>query len=54
MFEVPVSLRGRKVEVRFDPFTYERMELYVEEKKVGDATPLGQGSELTNLQTGEL
>ncbi len=40
MFEVPVSLRGRKVEVRFDPFTYERMELYVEEKKVGDATPL--------------
>jgi transposase InsO family protein len=40
MFEVPVSLRGRKVDVHFDPFTYERMELYVEEKKVGDATPL--------------
>jgi len=40
MFEVPVSLRGRKVEVRFDPFTDERIELYVDEKKAGEATPL--------------
>lgn len=40
MFEVPVSLRGRKVQLHYDPFTYERMELYVEEKKVGQATPL--------------
>ena len=36
MFEVPVSLRGRIVEVHFDPFTYERLELYLEEQKVGD------------------
>ena len=40
MFEVPISLRGRQIEVRFDPFTYERMELYVDEKKVGSATVL--------------
>jgi len=40
LFEVPVSLRGRQIEVRFDPFRYARMELYVEEKKVGDATVL--------------
>lgn len=42
MFEVPVSLRGRQTEVRFDPFTYERVELYVDEKKVGDATVLNK------------
>ena len=40
MFEVPVSLRGRIVEVHFDPFTYERLELYLEEQKVGDGTLL--------------
>lgn len=40
MFEVPVSLRGRIVEVHFDPFTCERLELYVEDKKVGDGTVL--------------
>lgn len=40
MFEVPVSLRGRKVEVRFDPFAYTRIELYVEQRRMGDATPL--------------
>ncbi len=40
MFEVPVSLRGRKVQLHYDPFTYERMELYVEQKQVGKATPL--------------
>lgn len=40
MFEVPVSLRGRQVEVRFDPFTYKRLELYVDEKKIGDGTVL--------------
>lgn len=40
MFEVPVSLRGRKVEVRFDPFSYNRIELYVEQRRMGDATPL--------------
>lgn len=40
LFEVPVSLRGRSVEVRFDPFGYKRVEIYLNEKKVGDATPL--------------
>ena len=40
MFEAPVSLRGRKVEVRFDPFTYKRIELYLNDEKVGDATIL--------------
>ena len=40
MFEVPVSLRGRQIEVRFDPFTYERIELYLDDRKVGHATEL--------------
>jgi transposase InsO family protein len=40
LFEVPVSLRGRIVEVRFDPFGYARIELYVEGKCVGHATAL--------------
>ncbi len=40
MFEVPVSLRGRKVEVRFDPFAYNRIELYVDQRHVGNATEL--------------
>lgn len=40
MFEVPVSLRGRQVEVRFDPFTYARMEVHVDGKKAGNATVL--------------
>jgi len=40
MFEVPVPLRGRIVEVRFDPFGYARVEVYLDEKKVGDAVLL--------------
>jgi len=40
MFEVPVSLRGRIVEVRFDPFGYRRLELYLDDKKVGDGVSL--------------
>jgi hypothetical protein len=40
MFEVPVSLRGRIVEVRFDPFGYGRVEVYLDEKKVGNAVLL--------------
>lgn len=40
MFEVPVSLRGRIVEVRFDPFGYARLELYLEDKKVGNGVLL--------------
>jgi transposase InsO family protein len=40
MFEVPVSLRGRIVEVRFDPFGFGRLELYLEDKKVGDGVLL--------------
>jgi len=40
MFEVPVSLRGRVVEVRFDPFGYRRLELYLDDKKVGDGVSL--------------
>lgn len=40
MFEVPVSLRGRIVEVHFDPFRYERLEVHLDDKKVGDGTLL--------------
>jgi transposase InsO family protein len=40
LFEVPVSLRGRVVEVRFDPFSYRRLEVYLDAKKVGDGVLL--------------
>jgi len=42
MFEVPVSLRGRIVEVRFDPFTYERIEMYLADRKVGNGVLLNK------------
>ena len=42
MFEVPVPLRGRIVEVRFDPFGYARLEVYLDDKKVGDGVLLNK------------
>jgi transposase InsO family protein len=38
-FEVPVALRGRQVEVRYDPFTFSRVEIYLDEQYMGRATP---------------
>jgi len=40
MFEVPVELRGRKIEVRYDPFGFSRIELYFQQQPVGKAVAL--------------
>jgi len=56
MFEVPVSLRGRIVEVRFDPFGYERVEVYIDQQQVGEAVLLDKNlnaRQLTPLENYE-
>jgi putative transposase len=55
LFEVPVSLRGRIVEVRFDPFGYTRLDLYLDNKKVGHGTVLDKelNSRTFNLENYE-
>jgi putative transposase len=42
MFEVPVELRGRKIEVRYDPFGFSRIELYFQQQPVGKAVALNK------------
>jgi transposase InsO family protein len=37
LWEVPTACRGRIVDVHYDPFRWNRVELYVEGRKVGDA-----------------
>jgi len=37
-FEVPVALRGRDVEVRFNPFTFRRVEIWLNDQFIGKAT----------------
>lgn len=39
LFEVPVALRGRKVEVRYDPFGFSRVEIYLDDQFMGNASP---------------
>ena len=39
IWEVPVALRGREIQVHYDPFTWKRVELYLQGKKVGSAHP---------------
>ena len=37
IWEVPVALRGREIEVHYDPFAFRRVDLYWEGQKVGQA-----------------
>ena len=37
-FEAPVALRGRDVEVRYDPFAFARVEIWLDDKFIGKAT----------------
>lgn len=39
LFEVPVALRGRRIEVRYDPFAFSRLEVYLDELYIGRAQP---------------
>jgi transposase InsO family protein len=39
IFEAPLAVRGRKVEVHYDPFAFERVELYIEDIYLGSAQP---------------
>lgn len=39
IFEAPVALRGREVEVRYDPFTFSRLEIWLDGRFIGKATP---------------
>jgi transposase InsO family protein len=39
IWEVPVALRGREIQVHYDPFTWKRVELYLQGQKVGCAHP---------------
>lgn len=36
-FEVPVGLRGRLVEVRYDPFAFARVEIWLDDRFIGEA-----------------
>lgn len=36
-FEVPVALRGRDVEIRYDPFRFKRMEVWLNDRLIGNA-----------------
>jgi len=38
IFETPVALRGRDVEVRYDPFAFARVEIWLNDKLIGKAT----------------
>lgn len=38
LFEAPVALRGRDVEVRYDPFQFKRVEVWVNARFIGNAT----------------
>jgi transposase InsO family protein len=38
IFEAPVALRGRDVEVRYDPFKFKRMEVWLNDRFMGNAT----------------
>jgi len=38
LFEVPVALRGRNVEVRYNPFEFNRVEIYLDDQFMGKAT----------------
>ena len=46
LWEVPVHLRGRLIQVRFDPFDWRRVEIWWEDKYVGLGTPLRQTAQL--------
>jgi hypothetical protein len=37
VFETPVALRGRDVEVRYDPFAFARVEIWLNDQFVGNA-----------------
>ena len=37
VFEVPVALRGRGVEVRYNPFTFKRVEIWMNDMFIGNA-----------------
>jgi putative transposase len=37
-FEVPVALRGRNVEVRYNPFLFNRLEIWMNDKFIANAT----------------
>lgn len=39
LFEAPVSLRGRDVEVRYNPFTLARVEVWLDNRFIADAKP---------------
>ena len=39
IWEVPVALRGREIQVHYDPFSWKRVELYLQGQKVGCAHP---------------
>ncbi len=52
MFEVPVILRGRTVEVHFNPFNMERIDLYINDKNVGKATLLNKQVNSCNYRLG--
>ena len=38
-WEVPAHLRGRLIEVRFDPFAWQRVEIWIQDRYLGLAKP---------------
>lgn len=39
LWEAPLELRGQEVEVRYNPFTWQTVDLYLKDRRVGSAKP---------------
>ena len=53
IWEVPVALRGREIQVHYDPFNWKRVELYLQREKGRQCPSVRQTNQCPLFQRGD-